>query len=107
MDPCASRRKWHPLVAWLLIGNHNVLVCGVGPVDGVPNVLSSTQAALFGITAPNELLFRFMKYYKIKSTSKCVKCVANRAAISRVNQTQGLIATLADAGTVMMLILSQ
>jgi hypothetical protein len=27
--------------------DQNVLVCGMGPVDGVPNVLSSTRAELF------------------------------------------------------------
>jgi hypothetical protein len=42
---------------WLLIGNHNVLVHGVDPVDGIPNILSSTQTELFGIAAPNKLLF--------------------------------------------------
>jgi hypothetical protein len=74
---------------WLLIGNHNVLVHGAGPVDGVPNVLSSTWMELFGIAAPNKFLFHCMKYYKIESTSKCVKFVDNHAAISWVNQTQG------------------
>jgi hypothetical protein len=73
---------------WLLIGNKNVLVRGSGPVDGVPDVLSSTRAELFGIGAPNEFLFHFMKYHNIESTSKCVKAVDNRAAISRVNRTQ-------------------
>jgi hypothetical protein len=38
---------------WLLIGNQNVLIRGVGPVDGVPMVLSSTRSELFGIAAPN------------------------------------------------------
>jgi hypothetical protein len=73
---------------WLLIGNHNVLIRGAGPVDGVPSFLSSTRAELFGIAAPNLLLFHFMKFHQIKSKSKCVKCVDNRAAISWVNQTQ-------------------
>ncbi len=54
---------------WLLIRNQNVLIRGAGPVD-------------------NLLLFHFMKFHQIKSKSKCVKCVDNRAAISRVNQTQ-------------------
>jgi hypothetical protein len=73
---------------WLLIGHQNVLVCGAGPVDGIPLVLSSTRAELFGIAAPNLLLSHFMKFYKIESKSKCLKCVDNRAAISRVNRTQ-------------------
>jgi hypothetical protein len=73
---------------WLLIGNQNVLICGAGPVDGVCSVLSSTQAELFGIVVPNLLLFHFMKFHQIESKSKCMKCIDNRAAISRVNRTQ-------------------
>jgi hypothetical protein len=73
---------------WVLIGNQNVLICGAGPVDGIPLVLSSTRAELFGIAAPNLLLFYFMKFHQIESKSKCMKCVDNRAAISWVNQTQ-------------------
>jgi hypothetical protein len=73
---------------WLLIGNQTVLIRGAGPVDGVPTVLSSTRAELFGIAAPNEFLFHFMKFHKIESTSKCVKGVDNKAAISRINRTQ-------------------
>jgi hypothetical protein len=73
---------------WLLIGNQNVLIREAGPVDGVPTFLSSTRAELFGIAAPNEFLFHFMKFHQIESTSKCVKGVDNKAAISRVNQTQ-------------------
>jgi hypothetical protein len=60
---------------WVFIGNQNVLIRGAGPVDGVPMVLSSTHVELFGIAAPNEFLFHFMKFHKIESTSKCVKCV--------------------------------
>jgi hypothetical protein len=56
--------------------------------EWIPLVLSSTRAELFGIAAPNLFLFHFMKFYQIESTSKCVKCVDNRASISRVNQTQ-------------------
>jgi hypothetical protein len=67
---------------WLLIGNQNFLVQGAGPVDGIPMALSLTQAELFGIAAPNEILFYFMKFHKIESTSKCMKCVDNRASIS-------------------------
>jgi hypothetical protein len=81
-------RKETASFGWLLIGNQTVLIWGAGPVDGVPSVLSSTRAELFGIAAPNLLLFHFMKFHKIESTSKCVKCVDNRAPISRVNQTQ-------------------
>jgi hypothetical protein len=72
----------------LLIGNQNVLIRGAGPVDGVPSVLSSTRAELFGIAAPILLLFHFMKFHQIESKSKCVKSIDNRAAISWVNQTQ-------------------
>ena len=73
---------------WVLIGNKNVLIRGAGPVNGVPMVLSSTQAELFGIAAPNEFLSHFMKFHKIESTSKCVKCVDNKAAITQVNRMQ-------------------
>jgi hypothetical protein len=74
---------------WLLIGNKNVLVRGSRPVDGVPAVLSSTRAELwFGIAAPNEFLFHFMKFHKIESISKCAKVVDNQAAITSVNQIQ-------------------
>jgi hypothetical protein len=73
---------------WLLIENKNVLIRGVGPVDGIPLVLSSTWAELFGIVAPNLLLFHFMKFHQIESKSKCMKCVDNWVAISRVNQSQ-------------------
>jgi hypothetical protein len=61
---------------WVLIGNQDVLAHGAGPVDGVPLVLSSTRAKLFGIAAPNELLHHFMTFQAIESTSKCVKCPA-------------------------------
>jgi hypothetical protein len=67
---------------WLLIGNQNVLVRGAGPVDGVPSVLSSTRAELFGIAAPNNFLFHFMKFHKIESTSKVLKAVDNKASIA-------------------------
>jgi hypothetical protein len=81
-------RKETASFGWLLIGNKNVLVHGSGPIDGVTDVLSSTQAELFGIGAPNEFLFHFMKYHNIESPSKCMKAVDNCAAISRVNRTQ-------------------
>jgi hypothetical protein len=57
-------------------------------VDGIPLVLSLTRAELFRIVAANLLLSHFMKFHHIESKSKCVKCVDNRSAISRVNQTQ-------------------
>jgi hypothetical protein len=71
-----------------LLGNQNILVQGAGPVDGVPSVLSSTRAELFGIAAPNEFLHHFMKFHQIELTSKCLKCVDNKATISQVNCTQ-------------------
>jgi hypothetical protein len=67
---------------WVLIGNKNVLIRGAGPVNGVPMVQSSTRVELFGIAAPNEFLSHFMKFHKIESTRKCVKCVDNKAAIT-------------------------
>jgi len=51
---------------WLLIGKGNVLVCGAGPVDGVPSLLSSTHAELFGIAAEIEFLYQFCKFWEIE-----------------------------------------
>jgi hypothetical protein len=87
-DGSFNQRKETASFGWLLIGHQNVLVHGAGPVDGISLVLSSTRAELFGIAAPNLLLSHFMKFYKIESKSKCLKCLDNRAAISRVNRTQ-------------------
>jgi hypothetical protein len=87
-DGSLTLRKETASFGWLLIGNKNVLIHGAGPVDGVPLVLSSTGAEIFGIAAPNLLLFHFMKFHQIESKSKCMKCVDNRAAISWVNRTQ-------------------
>ena len=87
-DGSFNQRKETASFGWLLIGHQNVLVRGAGPVDGIPSVLSSTRAELFGIVAPNLLLSHFMKFYKIESKSKCLKCVDNQAAISRVNRMQ-------------------
>ncbi len=59
-------------IIWMgVIGNRNILIWEAGPVNGVPMALSSTQAELFGIAAPNEFLSHFMKFHKIESTSKC------------------------------------
>jgi hypothetical protein len=78
---------------WLILGNQQKLVEGAGPVDRVPEYLSSTWAELFSITSPNEFLHHFMKFHGIESTSKVVKAVDNHAAISRVNRTQQICAT--------------
>jgi hypothetical protein len=43
-DGSLNLRKETASFGWLLIGNKNVLVCGAGPVDGVPTLLSSTRA---------------------------------------------------------------
>jgi hypothetical protein len=56
------------------------------------DLLSSTQAELFGITTPEEFLDYFCKFYEIESTSKIVKCCDNQGAISRVNWTQNKFA---------------
>ena len=73
---------------WHLIGKGNVLVEGAGPVDGVPDTLSSTRAELFGIAAIDELLHHFCKFYNIESTSRVIKCCDNKAAIAQVNRTR-------------------
>jgi hypothetical protein len=60
-DGSMNLQKGTASFGWLMIGNQNVLVRGAGPVEGVPAVLSYTRAELFGIAAPNEVLFHFMK----------------------------------------------
>ena len=87
-DGSLQKVKQTASFGWILIGMKQKLVEGAGPVDGVPEFLSSTRAELFGIAAPNEFLHYFMKYHKIESTSKVIKCIDNRAAISRINKTQ-------------------
>ena len=67
---------------WVLLGNQILLVAGAGPVNGVPSMMSSTRAELFGIASPNKFLYHFMKFHQIESMSKCLKCVDNKAAIS-------------------------
>ena len=57
MDPFSGAMAETASFCWVLIGNQNVLACGDGPVDGIILVLSSTRANLFGIAAPNELLY--------------------------------------------------
>ena len=75
---------------WLILGNGNILVRGAGPVDGVPDLLSSTRAELFGIAAKIEFLYQFCRYSNIPVTkSQLVAFVDNRAAIKRVNHTRG------------------
>jgi len=67
---------------WLLLGNGNVLVRGSGPVDGIPDLLSSTRAELFGYGGIVEFLHHFCKFYNIDDlTSKVQTWIDNRAAI--------------------------
>jgi hypothetical protein len=74
---------------WQLLGNGNVLVRGAGPVDGAPDLLSSTRAELFGIAAALELLYQFCVFAKLSaSTSKVILWVDNKAAITKVNRTR-------------------
>jgi hypothetical protein len=70
---------------WQLIGNGNVLVSGAGPVDGIPEYVSSTHTELFGIGAVVEFLYQFCHFYKLDSSSKVVMCCDNQAAISHIN----------------------
>ena len=87
-DGSLHKEKQTASFSWILIGMKQKLVEGAGPVDGVPQFLSSTRAELFGIAALNEFLHHFMEFHKIASMSKVIKCVKNRAAISRINKTQ-------------------
>jgi hypothetical protein len=74
---------------WQLLGNGNILVRGAGPVDGVPDLLSSTHAELFGASAVLEFLYHFWTYSNIPdSKSRVVLWVDNQAAIKKVNRTQ-------------------
>ena len=74
---------------WQLLGNGNILVRGAGPVDGIPDLLSSTRAELFGVSAIFEFLFHFSKYSNLLSSSSWVILwVDNRAAITKVNRTR-------------------
>ena len=87
-DVSLQKAKQTASFGWILIGMKQKQVEGVGPVDGVPEFLSLTRAELFGIAALNEFLHYFMKYHKIESTNKVIKCINNRAAISWINKTQ-------------------
>jgi len=83
----ASDRPLDPEISlasfgWLLIGNGNVLVRGAGPVDGIPDLLSSTRAELFGYGGIVKFLHHFCKYHGIEdSTSKGEMWIDNKAAI--------------------------
>jgi hypothetical protein len=87
-DGSLNKEKETSSFSWLLLGKKQKLVDEPGPIDGIPEFLSSTRAELFGIAAPNKFLHHFMKFHKIKSNSKVIKCINNHAAISRVNKTQ-------------------
>jgi hypothetical protein len=85
LDPEAALSSF----GWQLLGNGNVLVRGAGPVDGVPDLLSSTRAELFGVSAVLEFLFHFCLFSNLSaSTSNVVLWVDNRAAITKVNRTR-------------------
>jgi len=59
-----------------------VLVHGAGPVDGIPDLLSSTRAKLFGYGGIVEFLHHFCKYHGIEDlTSKVETWIDNKAAI--------------------------
>ena len=85
LDPKAELASF----GWQLLGNGNVLVRGAGPVDGVPDLLSSTRAELFGVSAVLEFLFHFCTYSNLlSSSSRVILWVDNRAAITKVHRTQ-------------------
>jgi hypothetical protein len=76
-------------ISWVLIGNQNVLAHGAGPADGIPLVLCSTRAKLFGIAAWKELLHHFMIFHKIESTSMSKMCWQQSChCMSKLNPTQ-------------------
>jgi hypothetical protein len=74
---------------WQILGNGNILVWGAGPVDGVPDLLRSTCAELFGASAVIEFLYYFCTFHDLlNSKSKVVLWVDDQAAIKKVNRTQ-------------------
>jgi hypothetical protein len=85
LDPIATLSSF----GWQLLGNGNVLVRGAGPVDGVPDLLSSTRAELFGASAVFEFLFHFCAFFHLESsTSKVLLWIDNKAAIHKINRTR-------------------
>jgi ribonuclease HI len=85
LDPDAELASF----GWQLLGNGNVLIRGAGPVDGAPDLLSSTRAELFGISAVLEFLYQFCVFANLsESTSKVILWVDNKAAITKVNRTR-------------------
>jgi hypothetical protein len=65
------------------------LVEGAGPVDGVPELLSSTRTELFGYGVVIGFLFHFCRFHRLEDcTLKLVTLIDNRAAIKRAQQTQ-------------------
>ena len=85
LDPDAEIASF----GWQLLGNGNVLVRGAGPVDGAPDLLSSTRAELFGISAVLEFIYHFGVFANLNaSTSKVILWVDNKAAITKVNRTR-------------------
>jgi hypothetical protein len=85
LDPIAELSSF----GWQLLGNGNVLVRGAGPVDGVPDLLSSTRTELFGISAVLEFIHHFCSFSNLaSSTSKVLLWVDNKAAIHKVYRTR-------------------
>lgn len=88
-DGSLNKERQHSSFGWLLIANKCVLVEGAGPVDGVPDLLSSTRAKLFGFGAVIEFLYHFCVFHNIQDcTSTLVTHIDNCSAISRVKRTQ-------------------
>lgn len=73
-DGSLNKERQHSSFGWLLIANKCVLVEGAGPVDGVPDLLSSTRAKLFGFGAVIEFLYHFCVFYNIQD---CTSTLVN------------------------------
>jgi len=81
-DGSLDPELWLASFGWLLIGNGNILVRGSGPIDGIPDLLSSTRAELFGYGGIAKFLHHFCKFYNIDdSMSKVQTWIDNRVAI--------------------------
>ena len=77
------------LFGWLLIGYGNIIARGAGPVDGLPDLMSSTRAELYGFGSVAEFLFHLQQYSGGQEyQSKVMVWINNKAALQQINQMQ-------------------
>jgi hypothetical protein len=101
LDPVAELSSFR----WQILGNGNVLVRGAGPVDGVPDLLSSTRAELFGASDVLEFLFHFRSFFNLGlPPAKFSFGLTTKRLSTRLTGPARLVPN--DAALVMMLTLS-